>query len=63
MPTYKPKQQAMIKPSPVTSYAYTMAGNLILIEAVTAAGVAGAWYVTAAEALSFAIKQAKETEK
>lgn len=53
----------MIKPSPATSYTYTTAGHLIRIEAVTAAGIAGAWYVTLAEALSFAIKQAKETKK
>lgn len=49
----------MIKPSPATRYSYTTAGDLIRIEAVTAAGIAGVWHVTLIEALSFAIKQAK----
>lgn len=51
----------MIKPSPAT-YSYTAEGSLIRIEAVTAAGVAGAWYVPLAQALAFAIKQAREAE-
>lgn len=48
--------------SPATStnydYSYTAEGNLIRIEAHTPAGVAGVWYVSLEEALSFAIKQA-----
>lgn len=48
--------------SPATSYSYTTEGSLIRVEAITPAGVAGVWYVTAAEALSFAIKQAREAE-
>lgn len=48
--------------SPATRYSYTTEGNLIRVEAITSAGVAGVWHVPLAEALSFAIKQAKEIE-
>ena len=58
MPTWKPKQQAMNN-SPGTRYSYTTEGNLVRIEAITSAGVAGVWHVPLAQALNFAIKQAK----
>lgn len=50
----------MIKPSPAAAYSYSYAteGGMVRITANTAAGIAGVWYVTAAEALSFAIRQA-----
>ena len=49
----------MIKPSPATRYTYATEGNLVRIEAITSAGVAGVWHVPLAQALNFAIKQAK----
>lgn len=45
-----------------TRYSYTTAGSLIRIEAITNAGISGVWHVTLAEALNFAIKQAKEAK-
>lgn len=53
----------MIKPSSATRYSYATAGSLIRVEAITSAGVAGVWYVSLAEALNFAIKQAKEPKR
>lgn len=62
MPTWKPKQPAMNN-SPATRYSYTTEGGLIRVEAHTPAGIAGVWHVTIAEALNFAIKQAKEPKR
>lgn len=45
------------------SYSYATEGSLIRIEAITAAGIAAVWHVSLAEALSFAIKQSKESHK
>lgn len=52
----------MNKASQATSYSYTAEGNLIRIEAVTAAGIATVRSVTLAQALEFAITQARQAK-